>query len=172
VPWQGGGHRSLSRRSRRETALSRRGAVLTDVTRCRCCAYRRVHTGIVGVDGPTASAAKESPYPHGWKLLRRAGGDRGIVCGVLQRCPIPGRFRRMRKNFRRSTVLLHSFSSTRKSLMRLSLLIPAALLALAGCVSVTPAPRPQETTIVVPPTTTYVAPASTTDTTTTTRRTY
>jgi hypothetical protein len=63
-------------------------------------------------------------------------------------------------------------NNTRKYLMRSSLLIPAAFLALAGCVSVTPAPRPAETTIVMPPTTTYVAPASTTDTTTTVRRTY
>ena len=56
--------------------------------------------------------------------------------------------------------------------MRFSLLIPAAFLALAGCIAVTPTPRPTETTIVVPPTTTYVAPTSTTDTTTTERRTY
>jgi hypothetical protein len=56
--------------------------------------------------------------------------------------------------------------------MRFSLLIPAAFLALAGCVSVTPAPRLADTTVVVPPTTTYVAPASTMDTTTTVRRTY
>jgi uncharacterized protein YcfL len=56
--------------------------------------------------------------------------------------------------------------------MRFSLLIPAAFLALAGCVSVTPAPRLAETTVVVPPTTTYMAPASTMDTTTTVRPTY
>jgi hypothetical protein len=56
--------------------------------------------------------------------------------------------------------------------MRFSLLMPAAFLALAGCIAVTPAPRPAQTTVVMPPTTTYVAPATTTDTTTTEHHTY
>jgi len=54
------------------------------------------------------------------------------------------------------------------------LLLSFAALGLAGCVSVTPAPRPATTTVVMPPSTTYVAPATSyrvpTDTTTTTTK--
>jgi hypothetical protein len=51
--------------------------------------------------------------------------------------------------------------------MRFSLLLPAALLALSGCVSVNRAPEPTTTTVVtpVPP-----APVTTDTTTTTTKR--
>jgi hypothetical protein len=61
--------------------------------------------------------------------------------------------------------------------MRFSLLLPSALLALSGCVAVTPAPRePTTTTVVTPAPTTYAAPAYSvpapvaTDTTTTTTK--
>ncbi len=44
--------------------------------------------------------------------------------------------------------------------MRLSLMLPVALLGLSGCVVDTPTPAPVSTTYVAPaPTATYVAPA-------------
>lgn len=60
--------------------------------------------------------------------------------------------------------------------MRFSLMLPAALLALSGCVAVTPAPRaPASTTIITPAppvaaAPAYVVPAPTDTTTTTTRQ--
>jgi hypothetical protein len=54
--------------------------------------------------------------------------------------------------------------------MRFSLLLSAALLALSGCVAVSPASRePTSTTVVTPAPATY-APAPMTDTTTTTTK--
>jgi hypothetical protein len=55
--------------------------------------------------------------------------------------------------------------------MRYSLVLPAALLALSGCVSVERAPeRASTTTVVAPAPATYVAPTTTDTTTTTTKR--
>jgi hypothetical protein len=60
--------------------------------------------------------------------------------------------------------------------MRFTMLLPAALLALSGCVAVTPAAREPTTTTVVTPAPTYAAPAYAvpapvaTDTTTTTTK--
>ncbi|MGA3001953.1 MAG: hypothetical protein ABSE20_09510 [Acetobacteraceae bacterium] len=53
--------------------------------------------------------------------------------------------------------------------MRFSLLLPAALLALSGCVAVTRSPEPASTTIVAPAPT-YAAPVTSDTTTTTTKR--
>jgi hypothetical protein len=59
--------------------------------------------------------------------------------------------------------------------MRFSLLLPAALLALSGCVAVTRSPEPATTTVVTPapvvaPAPTYAAPVATDTTTTTIKR--
>jgi hypothetical protein len=76
-------------------------------------------------------------------------------------------------NFRSGVdVVLPDCHYKRSGSMRFSLLLPAALLALSGCVAVTPAARePATTTVVTPAPTTYAVPAPvTTDTTTTTTK--